>query len=88
MDSSNKASGPNRSILLDFDIDSLTRDKRLNKLLKSFITEVQHYAENQISRIKRLSQVPVICPMRMPAPCIPSTKRSRNFVSRSCKMIR
>ena len=57
MDSSNKASGPNRSILLDFDIDSLTRDKRLNKLLKSFITEVQHYAENQISRIKRLSQV-------------------------------
>ena len=57
MDSSNKASGPNRSILLDVDIDSLTRDKRLNKLLKSFITEVQHYAENQISRIKRLSQV-------------------------------
>lgn len=57
MDSHNQASGLNRSTLLDVDINRLTKDKQLNKLLKSVITEVQHYAENQISQIKRLSQV-------------------------------
>lgn len=57
MDSHNQASGLNHSTLLDVDINRLTKDKQLNKLLKSVITEVQHYAENQISQIKRLSQV-------------------------------
>ncbi len=57
MSSHDQASELYRSILLDVDINHLSKDKRLNKLLKSVITEVQHYAEDQIGRIKRLSQV-------------------------------
>lgn len=42
---------------LKIDIDNLSRDKRLNKLLKSVIIEVKHYAEDQIKHIKQLTSI-------------------------------
>jgi len=41
----------------DFDIDQFSHDKRLNQLLKSVITEVKLYAEDQIKHIKQLAQI-------------------------------
>jgi len=38
---------------LKVDIDNLSVDKRLNKLLKSVVIEVKHYAEDQIKHIKQ-----------------------------------
>src|SRR5210317_1812795 len=40
-----------------FDIDQFSHDKRLNQLLKSVITEVKLYAEDQIKHIKQLAQI-------------------------------
>lgn len=42
---------------LKIDIDNLSRDKRLNKLLKSVVIEVKHYAEDQIKHIKQLTGI-------------------------------
>ncbi|MBU4067179.1 MAG: HD domain-containing protein [Proteobacteria bacterium] len=41
----------------DFDIDKLSNDNKLNKLLKSIITEIRLYAEDQIKHIKRRAQI-------------------------------
>ncbi|MBW2568904.1 MAG: GAF domain-containing protein [Deltaproteobacteria bacterium] len=42
---------------LKVDIDNLSKDKRLNKLLKSVIIEVKHYAEDQIKHINQLTSI-------------------------------
>ena len=42
---------------LKVDLDNLSRDKGLNKLLKSVIIEVKHYAEDQIKHIKQLTSI-------------------------------
>ncbi len=41
----------------NLDIDQLSQDKRLNQLLKSVITEVRLYAEDQIKHIKKLAEI-------------------------------
>jgi HD-GYP domain-containing protein (c-di-GMP phosphodiesterase class II) len=43
----------------DFDIDKLSNDNKLNKLLKSIITEIRLYAEDQIKHIKKCAQIGV-----------------------------
>lgn len=43
----------------DFDIDKLSNDNKLNKLLKSIITEIRLYAEDQIKHIKQCAQIGV-----------------------------
>lgn len=42
---------------LKVDLDNLSRDNGLNKLLKSVIIEVKHYAEDQIKHIKQLTSI-------------------------------
>lgn len=42
---------------IDFDIANLSRDKKLNELLKSVIINVKLYAEDQIRHIKQLTQI-------------------------------
>lgn len=42
---------------LKLDIDNLSRNKRLNKLLKSVVIEVKYYAEDQIKHIKQLTGI-------------------------------
>lgn len=42
---------------LKIDFDNLSKDKRLNKLLKSVIIEVKHYAEDQIKHINQLTSI-------------------------------
>ena len=44
---------------LAFDIDNLSNDNKLNKLLKSIITEIRLYAEDQIKHIKQCAQIGV-----------------------------
>ena len=44
---------------LAFDIDNLSNDNKLNKLLKSIITEIRLYAEDQIKHIKQYAQIGV-----------------------------
>jgi len=41
----------------DIDIDNLSKDKGLNKLLKSVIVEVKSYAEDQIKHIMQLTRI-------------------------------
>lgn len=41
----------------DFELEELSQDKRLNKLLKSVVIEVRQYAEGQIKHIKQLTQI-------------------------------
>ena len=43
--------------LHDVDVDNLSKDKRLNKLLQSVVTEVKFYAKDQIKHIKQLTQI-------------------------------
>jgi len=43
----------------DFDIDKLSNDNKLNKLLKSIITEIRLYAEGQIKHIEQCAQIGV-----------------------------
>jgi len=43
----------------DFDIDNLSNDNKLNKPLKSIITEIRLYAEDQIKHIKQCAQIGV-----------------------------
>ncbi|MFO7963314.1 MAG: HD domain-containing phosphohydrolase [Desulfobacterales bacterium] len=47
--------GADRRNMLDVDV--LSNDKRLNRLLNSVITEVRLYAEDQIKRIKKLAEI-------------------------------
>ncbi len=42
---------------LKVDLDNLSSDKRLNKLLKSVIIVVKHYAEDQIKHIEQLTSI-------------------------------
>ena len=42
---------------LKIDFDNLSKDKRLNKLLKSVIIEVKHYAEDQIKHINQSTSI-------------------------------
>ena len=42
---------------LKIDFENLSKDKRLNKLLKSVIIEVKHYAEDQIKHINQLTSI-------------------------------
>ncbi len=44
-------------ILRDSDSNRFSRDKRLNKLLKSVLSEVKLYAEDQIRNIKQLARI-------------------------------
>jgi HD-GYP domain-containing protein (c-di-GMP phosphodiesterase class II) len=41
----------------EIDFETLSSDRRLNKLLKSVLGEVKLYAENQIKHIKQLTQI-------------------------------
>ena len=41
----------------DFELKELSKDKHLNKLLKSVVLEVKQYAEGQIKHIKQLTQI-------------------------------
>jgi HD-GYP domain-containing protein (c-di-GMP phosphodiesterase class II) len=41
----------------EIDFETLSSDRRLNKLLKSVLGEVKLYAENQIKHIKQLAQI-------------------------------
>ena len=41
----------------DIDLDNLSKDKGLNKLLKSVIVEVKSYAEDQIKHIMQLTRI-------------------------------
>ena len=43
--------------LHDIDGEHLSKDKRLNKLLQSVVTEVKFYAKDQIKHIKQLTQI-------------------------------
>ena len=45
------------SIAEEIDFETLSSDRRLNKLLKSVLGEVKIYAENQIKHIKQLTQI-------------------------------
>jgi len=44
-------------IMANFDIRQLSQDKRLNKLLKSVVSEVKYYAEDQIRHIQKLTEI-------------------------------
>ena len=41
----------------EFKIGRLSSDKKLNKLLKSVVSDVKYYAEDQIRRINQLVQI-------------------------------
>ncbi len=43
----------------DFDIDKLSNDNKLNKLLQSIITEIRLYAEDQIKHIEQCARIGV-----------------------------
>ena len=43
--------------LHDVNVETLSKDKRLNKLLQSVVTEVKFYAKDQIKHIKQLTQI-------------------------------
>ncbi|MBU4035632.1 MAG: GAF domain-containing protein, partial [Proteobacteria bacterium] len=47
----------NESILSPSEINTLSKDKKLNKLLTSVLSEVKHYAEEQIAHIKQDSKI-------------------------------
>ena len=44
-------------IMANFVIRQLSQDKRLNKLLKSVVSEVKYYAEDQIRHIQKLTEI-------------------------------
>ncbi|PQP34273.1 metal-dependent phosphohydrolase, partial [Desulfobacteraceae bacterium SEEP-SAG9] len=43
--------------MANFAIRQLSQDKRLNKLLKSVVSEVKYYAEDQIRHIQKLTEI-------------------------------
>ncbi len=44
-------------LIVGVDLENLSQDKRLNKLLKSVLVEVKHYAEDQIKHIDELTEI-------------------------------
>jgi len=48
---------PQEPIAEEIDFDTLSSDRRLNRLLKSVLGEVKLYAEDQIKHIKQLAQI-------------------------------
>jgi HD-GYP domain-containing protein (c-di-GMP phosphodiesterase class II) len=48
---------PREPIAEEIDFDTLSSDRRLNRLLKSVLGEVKLYAEDQIKHIKQLAQI-------------------------------
>ena len=48
---------PWKAVREEIDFDDLSSDKRLNNLLKSVLSEVKLYAEDQIKHIKQLTQI-------------------------------
>lgn len=57
MTSSSNAYKNDNKFNFDIDIDNLSKDKGLNKLLKSVIVEVKSYAEDQIKHIMQLTRI-------------------------------
>ncbi len=57
MTSSSNANKNDDKFNFDIDIDNLSKDKGLNKLLKSVIVEVKSYAEDQIKHIMQLTRI-------------------------------
>jgi HD-GYP domain-containing protein (c-di-GMP phosphodiesterase class II) len=57
MTSSTKAKKNDNKFNFDIDLDNLSKDKGLNKLLKSVIVEVKSYAEDQIRHIMQLTRI-------------------------------
>ncbi len=57
MTSSSNVYKNNNKFDFDIDIDNLSKDKGLNKLLKSVIVEVKSYAEDQIKHIMQLTRI-------------------------------
>lgn len=57
MTSSSNVYKNNNKFDFDIDLDNLSKDKGLNKLLKSVIVEVKSYAENQIKHIMQLTRI-------------------------------
>ncbi len=57
MTSSSNAYKNDNKFNFDIDLDNLSKDKGLNKLLKSVIVEVKSYAEDQIKHIMQLTMI-------------------------------
>ncbi len=57
MTSSSNVYKNNNKFDFDIDLDNLSKDKGLNKLLKSVIVEVKSYAEDQIKHIMQLTRI-------------------------------
>jgi len=57
MTSSSNVYKNNNKFNFDIDLDDLSKDKGLNKLLKSVIVEVKSYAEDQIKHIMQLTKI-------------------------------
>ena len=57
MTSSSNADINDNKFNFDIDLDNLSKDKGLNKLLKSVIVEVKSYAEDQIKHIMQLTRI-------------------------------
>jgi HD-GYP domain-containing protein (c-di-GMP phosphodiesterase class II) len=57
MTSSSNAYKNDNKFNFDIDFDNLSKDKGLNKLLKSVIVEVKSYAEDQIKHIMQLTRI-------------------------------
>lgn len=55
--SSNSNQEVKNKIEHSFDIDHLSHDKKLNKILKSIVTEVKLYAENQIKHVRKRTHI-------------------------------
>jgi HD-GYP domain-containing protein (c-di-GMP phosphodiesterase class II) len=57
MTSSSNTKENDNKFNFDIDLDNLSKDKGLNKLLKSVIVEVKSYAEDQIRHIMQLTRI-------------------------------
>ena len=57
MNSSSNVNKNDNKFNFDIDLDNLSKDKGLNKLLKSVIVEVKSYAEDQIKHIMQLTRI-------------------------------
>ena len=57
MTSSSNADINDNKFNFDIDLDNLSKDKGLNKLLKSVIVEVKSYAEDQIKHIMQITRI-------------------------------
>ncbi len=55
--SSNSDTGAKKDPISGLDISSLSKDKKLNSLLNSIMSEVSNYAEDQIKHIRKLAHI-------------------------------